>query len=145
MVNLQTRSLHTAADEKGKMLCRTTLQALSIAVLFIACAEASAWNRVGTFKVGEANDVDIISLPDGKMFSRIKLCASGNAVRFYSATIYFKDGGQQTILSHYRLDAGSCTRSTDVVGVRRDISRIRLVYEDSILRKIWAEVSVFLQ
>ncbi len=125
---------------KTKLTLATALAALSIGA---TASPAAAWDEVAVREVTDRYDVDVISLPGNRVFSRIKVCVYDNPVHFYDFDIFFRNGGHQDVSVRSRINAGECTRVIDLKGGRRNIDRIKFKYEETSWFVARAVVRVF--
>jgi len=92
---------------------------------------ALAWDEIASRQVTERFDVDVVTLPGDRTFSRVKVCVYDNPVHFYDFDIFFRNGGHQDVEVRSRVNGGECTRNIDLKGGRRNIDRIRFKYEET--------------
>jgi hypothetical protein len=107
------------------------LAALAALSLGAGPSPALAWDEVAVREVTDRYDVDVISLPGARLFSRVKVCVSDNPVHFYDFDVFFRNGGHQDVSVRARINAGECTRVIDLKGGRRNIDRIKFKYEET--------------
>lgn len=103
----------------------------------------AAWVQIAERNVTDRIDVDNIVLPGPVHYSRIKICVFDNPVHFYDLDIFFQNGGHQDASLRQRLNPGECTRNIDLKGGARNITRIRLKYEETSWFIARATVRVF--
>ena len=119
------------------------LGAAAVAATFIAIAPATAqqwrWNERGWRTIGytrvDGRDSDTIRLPGITRQRAIRLCAMNQPLHLRDFDIRFANGRRQDVNTRAVLRAGTCTRSVDLRGNRRDIASIRLRYEP--IRRSW--------
>ena len=127
------------------------LGAAAVAATFIAIAPATAqqwrWNERGWRTIGytrvDGRDSDTIRLPGITRQRAIRLCAMNQPLHLRDFDIRFANGRRQDVNTRAVLRAGTCTRSVDLCGNRRDIASIRLRYEP--IRRSWQRPVVRVQ
>ena len=115
-----------------------TLVALSPAAAQQWRWDERGWRTIGSTRV-DGRDSDTINLPGRTRQSAIRLCAMNQPLRLRDFDIRFANGGRQDVNARAVLRPGTCTRSVDLRGNRRDIEAVRLRYEP-ILRSAWRPV-----
>jgi hypothetical protein len=113
------------------------LGAATAAATLIAVAPADAqhgrWNDRGWRTIGytrvDGRDSDTIYLPGRTRQSAVRLCAINQPLHLRDFDIRFANGRKQDVDTRAVLRAGTCTRSVDLKGNRRDIASVRLRYE----------------
>ena len=115
-----------------------TLVALSPATAQQWRWDERGWRTIGYTRV-DGRDRDTIYLPGRTRQSAIRLCAMNQPLRLRDFDIRFGNGGTQDVNARAVLRPGTCTRSVDLRGNRRDIEAVRLRYEP-ILRSAWRPV-----
>ena len=117
---------------------RTLIFAAATAAATVLCVAPAAaqqwrWNEGGWRTIGytrvDGRDSDRISLPGITRQRAIRLCAINQPLHLRDFDIRFANGGRQDIDTRAVLEAGTCTRSVDLKGNRRDIVSVRLRYE----------------
>jgi hypothetical protein len=116
--------------------------ALASATAMVAPAQA-AWIPIAERVVTDRIDVDDIVLPGPVHYRRLKICVYDHPVHFYDMDVFFANGGHQDVSLRSRLNAGECTRNIDLNGGARNITRIRLKYEETSWFVARAVVRVF--
>ncbi len=119
------------------MTRRLILAAATAAATFVAIAPADAqqwrWNDRGWRTVGfttvDGRDSDTINLPGVTRQSAIRICALNRPLRLRDFDVRFANGARQDVNARAILPAGTCTRSIDLRGNRRDITQVRLRYD----------------
>lgn len=105
---------------------------LAAAVSLSALASpAFAWTEVARRVVTDRMDVDVVALPGWARYDEIKLCVLRHPVKFYDLDVNFANGGHQDIEVRDRINPGGCTRNIDLRGYDRDITSIKLKYEET--------------
>jgi hypothetical protein len=99
--------------------------------LTAAATPALAWTEVARRVVTDRMDVDVVALPGWKRYDEIKLCVLRHPVKFYDLDVNFANGGHQDIEVRDRINPGGCTRNIDLRGYDRDITSIKLKYEET--------------
>jgi len=113
------------------------LTAAAAASVLVAVTPAVAqhwkWNERGWRTIGytrvDGRDSDAISLPGRTRQSAIRVCAMNQPLHLRDFDIRFENGRKQDVDTREVLNAGTCTRSVDLNGNRRDIASVRLRYE----------------
>jgi len=113
------------------------LTAAAAASVLVAVTPAVAqhwkWNERGWRTIGytrvDGRDSDTISLPGRTRQSAIRVCAMNQPLHLRDFDIRFENGRKQDVDTRAVLNAGTCTRSVDLNGNRRDIASVRLRYE----------------
>ncbi len=113
------------------------LAAAGTAATLVAMSPAAAqqwrwdergWRTLGYTRV-DGRDRDTIYLPGRSRQSAIRLCAMNQPLRLRDFDIRFDNGRRQDVNTRAILRPGTCTRSVDLRGNRRDIASVRLRYE----------------
>jgi len=86
------------------------------------------WRVIGTKVVNGGSDTDWIYTPGRYRYHQIRVCAFNAPLNMRDIDIYYANGGHQDVDTRDILRPGTCTRSIDLNGRGRDISRIRLKY-----------------
>jgi hypothetical protein len=111
-----------------KLIAMTALACISAAAM---ATPAAAWTEVARRVVTDRMDVDVVVLPGWRRYDEIKLCVKRNPVRFVDVDVNFANGGHQDISVRSRINPGDCTRNIDLRGYNRDITSIKLLYEET--------------
>lgn len=85
------------------------------------------WRTVAYTRV-DGRDTDTIRLRGNIRERRIRVCAINQPLNLRDFDIRFANGGRQDVNTRAVLRAGTCTRSVDLRGNRRDIASVRLRY-----------------
>lgn len=101
------------------------------------------WRMLGQREVNDRVDRDVISVPGGRRFGQVRLCAYDHAVRIYDIDVRFRNGGNQDVKVRALLQPGTCTRSIALNGPRRNISSVAFTYESASLGRSKAQVRLF--
>ncbi len=117
-------------------MIRTLILGLAAAVLAVPASaqyaadnwQASGWRTVG-YKTVNGRDTDRINLPGFTRQRAVRVCSINAPLHLIDVDVRFANGGRQDVATHARLRRGTCTRSIDLRGNRRDIEVIRLRYE----------------
>lgn len=126
------------------MLDRYSLGFALIAAMAASPAAAqSGWTMLGQRQVNDRVDRDVISVPGGRRFAQVRLCAYGHAVRLYDLDMRFRNGGNQDVKVAAILEPGKCTRAIALNGPRRNIASVRFTYEATSPDRARAEVRLF--
>jgi hypothetical protein len=83
---------------------------------------------IGYKTVNGGSDTDWIYTPGRYRYHQIRVCAFNAPLNMRDIDIYYANGGHQDVDTRDILRPGTCTRSIDLNGRGRDISRIRLKY-----------------
>ena len=127
------------------------LGAATAAATLIAVAPADAqhgrrnergWRTIGYTRV-DGRDSDTIYLPGRTRQSAVRLCAINQPLHLRDFDVRFANGRKQDVDTRAVLRAGTCTRSVDLKGNRRDIASVRLRYEP--IRRSWQRPVVRVQ
>src|SRR5689334_9412345 len=119
------------------MMKRTTiLSAAAAATAVVAVSPAVAqhgrWNDRGWRSIAytrvDGRDTDIIRMRGHVRERRIRVCAINQPLNLRDFDIRYQNGGHQNVNTRAVLRAGTCTRSVDLRGNRRDINAVRLRY-----------------
>ncbi len=109
------------------------LSAAALAMLTAAPAEAQRWNDHGwrtiAVKRVDGRDTDNIYLPGFTRQRAVRVCAMNAPLNLRDFQIRFANGHRQDVATRSIIAGGTCTRSVDLRGNRRDIERIRLRYQ----------------
>jgi hypothetical protein len=123
----------------------------AVAATLIAIAPATAqqwrsnergWRTIGYTRV-DGRDSDTIRLPGVTRQRAVRLCAMNQPLHLRDFDIRFANGQRQDINTRAVLQAGTCTRSVDLRGNRRDIASVRLRYEP--IQRSWQRPVVRVQ
>jgi endonuclease YncB( thermonuclease family) len=88
-----------------------------------------AWDRLGTRTVGFQVDRDTFDLEGEGRFRALRLCVSGNAVRFERVAIRYGNGDRQELPVRHFIRPGACTPALDIGdGRARRLRRVVMVY-----------------
>ena len=127
------------------------LGAAAVAATFVAIAPATAqqwrgnerdWRTIGYTRV-DGRDSDTIRLPGVTRQRAVRLCAMNQPLHLRDFDIRFANGQRQDVDTRAVLQAGTCTRSVDLRGERRDIASVRLRYEP--IQRSWQRPVVRVQ
>jgi len=113
------------------------LAAAGAAATLVAVTPASAqfgrWNDRGWRTVAytrvDGRDSDTIRMRGHIRERAIRVCAINQPLHLRDFDIRYQNGGHQDVNTRAVLRAGTCTRSVDLRGARRDINSVRLRYE----------------
>jgi hypothetical protein len=100
----------------------------TIATAIPASAQGRGWETIGSRRISGAIDRETINVRGNERFRSLRMCASRRAVRVLGANVDFANGTSQDLNARSILSPGECTRPIDLVGKRRDITRVRLTY-----------------
>ncbi len=117
--------------------------AVALVSTLAVATPAFAWDLLGTFTVRDRVDVDTLTLPGNRVFSRIKVCAYRHPVHIIDIDIHFANGGHQDVDTRWQINPGECTRNIDLNGANRNISAIVLKYEENSWKNRRATARVF--
>jgi hypothetical protein len=111
---------------------RATVQVLGLMDTATAGPSFGEWTSLGTREVNLDVDHDTINLSYGAgRFRSIRFHVSGEPIHLYDIRVTFGNGQVQTLNFDEHIPAGSYSRSFDLAGRERVISRIDLVYKKS--------------
>ncbi|MEQ1689028.1 MAG: hypothetical protein ABL874_10680 [Sphingopyxis sp.] len=132
-------------SQESKTMIAKKFITISIGLTALGCASAALaeWRLLGQREVSDRAETDVISLPGGRNYDHIRICAYRNPVHIIDADVHFRNGGHQDVALAARLRAGDCSRSVELEGGQRDIERIVLRYEETSRRRARASVRVF--
>ena len=112
---------------------RTLMFSAATAAATLALATPAAaqqnWRTIAYKTVASGTDRDTINVRGNTRYRAVRLCAFNAPIRMRDFDIRFDNNARQDVRVRQRIAAGSCTRAVDLDGNRRDIERIRLVYE----------------
>lgn len=113
------------------MQIKTSLLALATLVSATAgiAVPASAWELVGKREASKTIDRDVVPVTGAERHRQIRLCVKKNAVNFKDLDVVFANGGKQDVKVRNRIPAGGCTRAIDLVGQKRNIQSIVVLYD----------------
>ena len=103
--------------------------AATLALAAPAAAQGYNWRTIAFKTVASGTDRDVIDVRGNNRYREVRLCVFNAPIRMRDFDIRFDNGGRQDVRVRQRIRAGSCTRNIDLEGNRRDVDRIRLVYE----------------
>ena len=114
-------------------MTRMMLLGVAAAAAAMAAVPASAqwrnWHTIAVKTVNRGTDVDRINVRGHARYREVRLCVFNAPLRMRDFDIRFENNQRQDVQVRQRIRAGTCTRSIDLVGNRRDIEWIRLKYE----------------
>ena len=61
-------------------------------------------------------------------YRQLRVCVYGGPIQMRDVDVRFRNGGHQDIGTRQLMRAGTCTRSLDLRGARRDVTQVRLKY-----------------
>ena len=106
---------------------------LATIMLTAAPAQAQRWSDHGwrtiAVKRVDGRDTDTIYLPGFTRQRAVRVCAMNAPLHLRNFQIRFANGHRQDVATRAIVAGGTCSRSVDLRGNRRDIERIRLRYE----------------
>ena len=111
------------------LLLGAATAAATLASAAPASAQSYNWRTIAYKTVASGTDRDIINVRGDRRYRQVRLCAFNAPIRMRDFDIRFENGGRQDVRVRQRIGAGTCTRNIDLEGNRRDIERIRLIYE----------------
>lgn len=104
-----------------------TLAALSTTSL--TASAAMPWVYIGRRRVGLFVDHDTISPPAPfKIYRKLKLSVTGNALYMYDLKVTFHNGGVQYIPVRWHIPEGGGTRIIDLNGGDRIVKKVEFIY-----------------
>jgi hypothetical protein len=103
--------------------------AATLALAAPADAQRYNWRTIAFKTVASGTDRDVIDVRGNNRYREVRLCVFNAPIRMRDFDVRFDNGGRQDVRVRERIRAGTCTRNIDLEGDRRDIDRIRLVYE----------------
>jgi len=111
------------------LLLSAVTAAATLAVAAPAAAQNYNWRTIAFKTVGAGTDRDTINVRGSTRYREIRLCAFNAPIRMRDFDVSFENNTRQNVRVRQRIAAGTCTRNIDLTGNRRDIERVRLVYE----------------
>jgi hypothetical protein len=111
------------------LLIGTAAAAAALAFAAPAAAQSGSWRTIAYKTVASGTDRDTINVRGNQRFRQVRLCVLSAPIRMRDFDVRFDNGGHQDVQVRQRIAAGTCTRNIDLSGQRRDIERVRLVYE----------------
>ena len=109
------------------------LAASAAAATLIAAAPADAqrynhsWRTVGYAQV-QGRDADTVRVPGTARYRQMRVCVYGGPIQMRDVDVRFRNGGHQDIGTRQLMRSGTCTRTLDLRGSRRDVTAVRLKY-----------------
>jgi hypothetical protein len=103
------------------------------ATLITAAVPANArtwrnnWRTVGYTTVN-GRDQDAVRVRGTARYRQMRVCVYGGPIQMRDVDVRFRNGGHQDIGTRSLMRAGTCTRSLDLRGPRRDVTEVRLKY-----------------
>lgn len=116
------------------MKMRTLCMAAAVTAATLT-TPAFAWDLLGTRDVLDRADHDTISLPGGRRFDRIRVCAYERQVHMIDLDVRFANGGHMDVPVRARINPGQCTRAIDLTGDDRNITSVGMTYEANTRRR----------
>jgi hypothetical protein len=101
-----------------------------------------AWRTVAYTTVN-GRDNDTIRVPGTARYRQMRVCVYGGPIDMRDVDVWFRNGGHQDIGTRSQMRAGTCTRTLDLRGRRRDVYQVRLKYRP--LRRGWIRPVVRVQ
>ena len=98
------------------------------AIAVPASAQQRGWQTIGQRSIEYGVDRDKIELRGNARHRQVRICAVGRDFKLLDADVNFANGGEQDISESRTIRAGTCTRSVDLRGDRRDITSVKLFY-----------------
>lgn len=100
------------------------------ATLATTPAEAQRWNnwRTIAYQTVKGRDSDNIRVPGTARYRQLRVCVYGGPIHMRDVDVWFRNGRHQDIGTRNTMRAGTCTRSLDLRGYYRDVTRVRLKY-----------------
>jgi hypothetical protein len=87
----------------------------------------NAWRTIAYTTV-KGRESDTIRVPGTARYRQLRACVYGGPIRMRDVDVRFRNGGHQDIGTRSLMRAGTCTRSLDLRGARRDVTQVRLRY-----------------
>ncbi|HEX5239269.1 MAG TPA: hypothetical protein VFW39_12505 [Sphingomicrobium sp.] len=100
------------------------------------------WRTIAYTTVS-GRDNDTIRVPGTARYRQMRVCVYGGPIDMRDVDVWFRNGGHQDIGTRALMRAGTCTRSLDLRGHRRDVYQVRLKYTP--LRRGWIRPVVRVQ
>ena len=117
---------------KRTMILTAAAAAGAVIAISPAGAQHGHWKdrgwRTVAYRQVNGRDTDIIRMRGHIRERRIRVCAINQPLNLRDFDIRFENGGHQNVSTRAVLRAGTCTRSVDLRGKRRDINAVRLRY-----------------
>jgi uncharacterized membrane protein len=101
-----------------------------------------AWRTVAYTTVN-GRDNDTVRVPGTARYRQMRVCVYGGPIDMRDVDVWFRNGGHQDIGTRSQMRAGTCTRTLDLRGRRRDVYQVRLKYRP--LRRGWIRPVVRVQ
>jgi hypothetical protein len=103
---------------------------VAAAVAVAAPADAQHYHnwRTVAYTTVNGRDADNIRVRGTARYRQMRVCVYGGPIRMRDVDVYFRNGGHQDIGTRHLMRAGTCTRTLDLRGARRDVTRVRLAY-----------------
>lgn len=99
-----------------------------------AMAALPAWELLGRKNVSFFVDRDTVHVGRHRgAFRKIRLKVLGSSLTLLDMDVYFENGQVQDVATRTFIPAGGQTRTIDLAGDARFISRVRLVYQRPVL------------
>jgi hypothetical protein len=109
-------------------------------------AAAQRWRhnwRTIAYTTVKGRDTDTIRVPGTARYRQMRVCVYGGPIDMRDVDVWFRNGGHEDIGTRAVMRAGSCTRSLDLRGRRRDVYQVRLKYRP--LHRGWVRPVVRVQ
>ena len=118
------------------MIKYVVLTALGASALGLAAATPaqaqryffSSWRTIGYETVDSGVDRDTIRVRGDARFRAVRVCVFNAPLRMRDLDIRYANGRSQDVQVRERIRAGTCSRTIDLAGNRRDIRSVRLTY-----------------
>jgi hypothetical protein len=126
----------------GAVAAAATIAAVTPAAAQYGRWQDRGWRTIAYTTVG-GRDTDTINVRGTVRERAIRICALRQPLHLRDFDIRFANGQRQDVNTRAVLRAGTCTRSVDLRGGRRDIAQVRLRYEP--IRQSWLRPAVRVQ
>ncbi len=111
------------------MLTALKTSILTLATALAIASPALAEDVLGSRKVTDHSDTDVIDVSNAKLYTAIKVCVAQRAVDFHDLDVWFANGGHQDADLRHHIGIGECSRWIDLAGGARHIDRIVMKYD----------------
>ncbi|MBL4848571.1 MAG: hypothetical protein JKY65_23870 [Planctomycetes bacterium] len=103
---------------------------LGLALVAVAApAEAQEWVLLGERKVSLSAERDVIAVNSAQTFKKIRLKVVGAPIYLLDLVVHFKNGGKQDVSVRAKIPAGQVTRTINLTGPVRHITKVTMVYK----------------
>lgn len=110
------------------MKLRSAVASLALLAGSTLAAQASDWEFIGTQQANFKGDRDVIKVAGHERHKAIKICVEMAPLKMIDLDVLYANGSRQDVQVRSNFEPGTCTRAIDLVGSKRNIDRITMLY-----------------